>query len=132
LHSAVSDPGARVGVQVPETMKAAVYTGNGRVTVQSLSTPEIGPGELLLRVEACGICHTDLKKIKHDLLPAPRIYGHETAGTVISVGEGVTQFAPGDRVVAFHHIPCLDCFYCDRKLYAQCEGYQRVGITACG
>src|SRR5688572_11651825 len=111
-------------------MKAAVYTGHGQVAVQSLSTPEVGPGELLVRVEACGICHTDLKKIKHDLLPAPRIYGHETAGTVVAAGAGVTKFSPGDRVVAFHHIPCLDCFYCDRKLYAQCKGYQRVGITA--
>jgi L-iditol 2-dehydrogenase len=111
-------------------MKAAVYTGGKTVAVQSLATPAIGPGELLVRVEACGICHTDLKKIKHDLLPAPRIYGHETAGTVVAAGEGVTKFVPGDRVVAFHHIPCLDCFYCDRKLYAQCTGYQRVGITA--
>jgi L-iditol 2-dehydrogenase len=100
------------------------------VTVQSLPTPPIGPGELLVRVEACGICHTDLKKIKYDLLPAPRIYGHETAGTVVAVGENVTSFVPGDRVVAFHHVPCLDCFYCQRKLYAQCPRYQRVGITA--
>jgi L-iditol 2-dehydrogenase len=118
------------GITVPGAMKAAVYTGGGSVAVQSLPTPEIGRGELLLRVEACGICHTDLKKIKHDLLPAPRIYGHETAGTVVAVGEDVTQFHPGDNVIAFHHIPCLDCFYCDRKLYAQCKGYQRVGITA--
>jgi L-iditol 2-dehydrogenase len=111
-------------------MKAAVYMGNGTVTVRSLPTPEIGFGELLVRVEGCGICHTDLKKIKYDLLPAPRIYGHETAGTVVAVGDGVSRFAPGDRVVAFHHIPCGDCFYCSRKLYAQCPGYQQVGITA--
>jgi L-iditol 2-dehydrogenase len=132
LQTAVSDGLARTaaGDEVPEIMKAAVYTGNGRVTVQSVPTPAVGSGELLVRVEACGICHTDLKKIKYDLLPSPRIYGHETAGTVVSVGEGVTRFAVGDRVVAFHHIPCGDCFYCSRKLYAQCPGYQKVGITA--
>jgi L-iditol 2-dehydrogenase len=111
-------------------MMAAVYTGNGRIQVQSVPVPEIGPGEILVRVEACGICHTDLKKIVHDLLPPPRIYGHETAGVVVRVGEGVTKFRPGDRVVAFHHIPCRNCFYCERKLYAQCETYKKVGITA--
>lgn len=111
-------------------MKAAVYVGNQTVDVRDVPTPAIGPGELLIRVEACGICHTDLKKIEYDLLPAPRIFGHETAGIVAAVGEGVTQFKHGDRVVAFHHIPCLDCFYCERKLYAQCPGYKKVGITA--
>lgn len=111
-------------------MHAAVYVGNGHVEVQAVAVPEIGPGELLVRVECCGICHTDLKKVEHDLLPPPRIYGHETAGVVVKAGPGVTKFKPGDRVVAFHHIPCRNCFYCSRKLYAQCETYKKVGITA--
>ena len=111
-------------------MNAAVYQGHSRVRVESIPVPAIGPGELLVRVESCGICHTDLKKIEYDLLPGPRVYGHETAGDVVAVGDGVTSFAPGDRVVAFHHIPCLDCFYCERKLFAQCPVYKKVGITA--
>jgi len=111
-------------------MKAAVYVGQQTVRVEEVPTPEIGAGELLVRVEACGICHTDLKKIEYDLLPGPRIFGHETAGTVVAIGEGVSAFAPGDRVIAFHHIPCLHCFYCNRKLYAQCPIYKKVGITA--
>ncbi|MBE0657252.1 MAG: alcohol dehydrogenase catalytic domain-containing protein [Bryobacteraceae bacterium] len=111
-------------------MRAAVYTGNGRLEVQQIPVPEIGPGELLVKVHACGICHTDLKKVEHDLLPPPRVYGHETAGEVVKVGAGVEKFKVGDRVVAFHHIPCRNCFYCDRKLYAQCAGYKKVGITA--
>ena len=81
-------------------------------------------------MEACGICHTDLKKIEYNLLAPPRVYGHETAGVVAAVGSGVTKFKPGDRVVAFHHIPCRNCFYCQRKLYAQCPVYKKVGITA--
>jgi L-iditol 2-dehydrogenase len=116
--------------EIGREMMAAVYTGNGCIQVQSVPVPEIGPGEILVRVEACGICHTDLKKVAYDLLPPPRIYGHETAGVVVRVGEGVTKFRPGDRVVAFHHIPCRNCFYCERKLYAQCETYKKVGITA--
>jgi L-iditol 2-dehydrogenase len=111
-------------------MQAAVYRGEGVIGVEEVPVPEIGRGEILIRVEACGICNTDLKKIAYDLLPPPRIYGHETAGVVAAVGAGVTKFLPGDRVAAFHHIPCLDCFYCKRKLYAQCAVYKRVGITA--
>src|SRR5437870_1832957 len=111
-------------------MHAAVYKGQSVVAVEQVPTPEIGAGELLVRVEACGICHSDLKKIEHNLLAPPRIYGHETAGVVASAGRDVRRFAPGDRVVVFHHIPCLDCFYCRKKLYAQCSTYKKVGVTA--
>src|ERR1700749_5164674 len=111
-------------------MKAAVYKGDSIVEVESIPVPEIGAGEILIRVEACGICHTDLKKIEYNLLPAPRVYGHETAGVVAKVGRGVTKFQPGDGVIVFHHIPCGKCFYCARKLYAQCPVYKKVGVTA--
>jgi L-iditol 2-dehydrogenase len=111
-------------------MRAAVYTGDSMVSVESVPTPAIGEGELLVRVESCGICHTDLKKIEYNLLTPPRIYGHETAGVVAAVGAGVTKYAPGDGVIVFHHIPCGKCFYCERKLYAQCPGYKKVGVTA--
>jgi L-iditol 2-dehydrogenase len=111
-------------------MQAAVYRGQSVVTVEEIPTPEIQRGELLIRVEACGICHTDLKKIEHNLLDPPRVFGHETASVVTAVGAGVTRFRPGDRVFAFHHIPCLNCFYCARQLYAQCPVYKKVGITA--
>ncbi len=111
-------------------MFAAVYRGSSIVSVDEVPTPEIGPGEILIRVEACGVCHTDLKKIEYDLLPPPRIYGHETAGIVAQVGSDVTKYVPGDRVIVFHHIPCGTCFYCQRKLYAQCPVYKKVGVTA--
>jgi L-iditol 2-dehydrogenase len=111
-------------------MQAAVYTGSSTVSIQHVPTPEIGPGELLIQVESCGICHTDLKKIEYNLLAPPRIYGHETAGVVAAAGREVRDFSPGDRVIAFHHIPCLECFYCRHKLYAQCPVYKKVGVTA--
>jgi L-iditol 2-dehydrogenase len=111
-------------------MRAAVYRGESTVRVEEIPTPAIGPGEILIRVEACGICHTDLKKIEYNLLAPPRVYGHETAGVVAAAGSRVSRFRPGDRVVAFHHIPCLNCFYCHRKNYAQCAVYKKVGITA--
>ena len=111
-------------------MQAAVYKGDSVVEVESIPVPEIGRGEVLIRVESCGICHTDLKKIAYDLLPGPRVFGHETAGVIAAVGAGVTQYAAGDRVIVFHHIPCGKCFYCGKKLYAQCPVYKKVGVTA--
>lgn len=117
-------------IAAPPTMRAAVYTGQSTVSVEQVPTPAIGPGELLIRVESCGICHTDLKKIEYNLLDPPRIFGHETAGVVADVGDGVRNFSPGDRVIVFHHIPCLECFYCRHKLYAQCPVYKKVGVTA--
>jgi L-iditol 2-dehydrogenase len=115
---------------IPGTMRAAVYTGESSISVESVPTPAIGRGELLVRVESCGICHTDLKKIEYNLLPPPRIFGHETAGVVVAAGPEARGFEIGDRVIVFHHIPCRDCFYCRHKLYAQCPVYKKVGVTA--
>ncbi len=111
-------------------MLAAVYRGDSRVAAEEVATPLIADDEVLIRVEACGICHTDLKKIQHNLLAPPRIYGHETAGVVARAGGKVRQYSQGDRVIVFHHVPCRDCFYCARRLYAQCAVYKRVGVTA--
>ena len=117
-------------VAAPARMRAAVYTGQSTISVEQVPTPEIGPGELLIQVESCGICHTDLKKIEYNLLAPPRIYGHETAGIVAATGSGVNNYSVGDRVIVFHHIPCRECFYCRHKLYAQCPVYKKVGVTA--
>jgi L-iditol 2-dehydrogenase len=115
---------------VPTTMLAAVYRGVNDVRLETVPVPQIGRGELLVRVHTCGICGTDLKKISSGSHSAPRIFGHETSGVVAAVGEGVRQFSPGDRVVFFHHIPCGKCFYCRHKTFAQCETYKKVGCTA--
>jgi L-iditol 2-dehydrogenase len=126
LPTALSDP----ALEIPVRMRAAVYRGKGLVSVDEVLTPKTGDGEILIRVESCGVCHTDLKKIEYDLLTPPRIYGHETAGVVAAVGRGVEKYQPGDRVIVFHHVPCGDCFYCRRELYAQCPVYKKVGVTA--
>ena len=113
-----------------KTMRAAVYRGQGRVGVETVPIPEIRDGEVLFRVAACGICGTDIKKIHHGFVPPPQIFGHELAGTVVEVGDGVTRFKPGDRVVSFHHVPCGDCYFCERKHFSQCAGYKKTGLTA--
>jgi L-iditol 2-dehydrogenase len=115
---------------IPATMQAAVYRGMNDVRLETVPVPEIGRGELLVRVHTCGICGTDLKKIATGSHSAPRIFGHEISGVVAAAGEGVTNFRPGDRVMVFHHIPCKECFYCHHKTFAQCETYKKVGVTA--
>jgi L-iditol 2-dehydrogenase len=115
---------------IPATMRAAVYYGINDVQVETVPVPEIGQGEVLIRVAACGICGTDLKKIHTGSHSAPRIFGHETAGTIAAVGAGVEGFAVGDRVMVFHHIPCGQCYYCRKKTFAQCPVYKKVGCTA--
>src|SRR5437016_1391215 len=82
---------------IPDLMQAAVYRGVGRVEVEEVPVPGVGMGEVLVRVAVCGVCGTDLKKIAYGLQPPPRIYGHETSGTIAEVGEGVEGWAVGDR-----------------------------------
>jgi L-iditol 2-dehydrogenase len=120
---------------IPVTMRAAVYRGVNDVRVETVPVPldaegRIGPGEVLVRIDTCGICGTDLKKIHSGSHAAPRIFGHEMAGTIAMVGDGVMGFAIGDRVMAYHHIPCGRCYYCRKQTFAQCERYKKVGCTA--
>ena len=122
---------AHKGQQVtPATMQAAVYRGKDDVRLESVPVPEIGAGELLVRIHTCGICGTDLKKISTGSHSAPRIFGHEMAGEVVAMGAGVKNFAVGDCVMVFHHIPCGECYYCRKKVFAQCPVYKKVGATA--
>ena len=115
---------------VPATMRAAVYRGKGRVVVEDVPVPQIAAGEVLIRVSACGICGTDIKKIEHGFVAPPQIFGHEVSGTVAAVGAGVNRWNLGDRVMSFHHIPCGACFYCERRLHSQCALYKKTGLTA--
>jgi L-iditol 2-dehydrogenase len=115
---------------IPATMQAAVYRGVNDVRLETVPVPKIGPGEMLVRVHSSGVCGTDLKKISTGSHSAPRIFGHETSGVVAAVGDSVTDYRPGDRVMVFHHIPCRECFYCKHKTFAQCSTYKKVGCTA--
>lgn len=125
-----SKPEVETSSGIPASMQAAVYRGKGDVRLETVPVPEIGAGEVLIRVHTCGICGTDLKKISTGSHSAPRIFGHETAGRIVAKGAGVQDFAVDDRVMVFHHIPCGECYYCRHKIFAQCPVYKRVGVTA--
>jgi L-iditol 2-dehydrogenase len=127
-----------VGVSaIPKTMRAVVYCGVNDLRLETVPVPRIGPDELLVKVAVCGVCPTDIKKIHFGTVPPPRIFGHETAGTIVKIGSRnsslVTRHSSlkvGDRVALHHHIPCMKCHACRHRSFAQCETYKRTGITA--
>lgn len=111
-------------------MKAIVYRGKNDLRLEEVPVPEIQAGEVLVKIDTCGICGTDLKKIKEGLVSAPRIFGHEMAGTITQIGTGVTGWKEGERVAVYHHIPCENCYYCSVKAFSMCEKYKVTGTTA--
>ena len=115
---------------IPRTMQAVVYRGVNDLRLETVPVPRIGPDELLVRVAVCGVCPTDIKKIQYGTVPPPRIFGHETAGTIVRIGARVRRFKVGERVALHHHVPCLECHACRHHAFAQCAHYKRTGITA--
>src|SRR3954465_7788404 len=111
-------------------MKAVVYRGVATLRIETVPIPRIGPGEILVKVAVCGVCPTDIKKIQYGTVSPPRIFGHETAGTIVKVGTKQTRFSVGQRVGLHHHVPCLTCRACRHKAFAQCPTYKKTGITA--
>jgi len=111
-------------------MRAVVYRGVNDLRLETVPVPRIRSDELLVKVAACGVCPTDIKKIQYGTVPPPRIFGHETAGTIVRSGARVRRFRLGDRVALHHHVPCLDCHACRHRAFAQCAQYMRTGITA--
>lgn len=115
---------------IPKTMRAGVYRDKGVVRVEEVPVPEVAEHEVLIKVAACGICGTDIKKIFQRYVEPPQILGHELAGTVVAAGRRVTKWKPGDRVMSFHHTPCGRCFYCEKRSFSQCKQYKTTGLTA--
>ncbi len=92
-------------------MRAAMYYNNNDIRLEEISRPEIGPGELLVKIHSSGICGSDVMEW-YRIHKAPMVLGHEIAGEVVEVGAGVHTFEKGDRVVATHHVPCSTCHHC--------------------
>jgi L-iditol 2-dehydrogenase len=103
-----------------KTMQVLMYYSNRDVRLEEMPVPEIGPGELLIEVAASGICGSDVMEwYRKDKVPL--VLGHEVAGQVAEVGEGVTKFRPGDRIAATHHVPCNTCHYCLSGHHTVCD-----------
>jgi L-iditol 2-dehydrogenase len=111
-------------------MKVGILSG-GQVRLEDRPAPEPGPGELTVRLAACGICGTDLEKLRGNYQSAG-ILGHEAAGVVDAVGAGVTGYATGDRVFVHHHVPCYACEVCRRGAYTFCPEYGKSNLDPGG
>jgi L-iditol 2-dehydrogenase len=97
-----------------------MYYNNRDVRVEEMPVPGIGPGEILVKVHAGGICGSDVLEW-YRIKKAPRVLGHEIAGEIVEVGKGVDRYKKGDRVFVSHHIPCNTCYYCLKGYHTACE-----------
>ena len=102
-----------------------------KVTVRDVTIPKLGRGDILVRMEASGICGTDLEKIEGQLGPGG-ILGHEVSGTIERVADGVVDYKHGDRVIAHHHVPCYQCSECSRGDFTLCNEFKKSNIDPCG
>ncbi len=101
-------------------MRVAMYYNNRDVRLEEMAIPKIGPGELLVRVRASGICGSDLMEW-YRIKKAPLVLGHEITGEIIEAGDGVRNFAVGERVFVSHHVPCGECRYCRAGHESVCD-----------
>ncbi len=111
-------------------MKAAFLTGIQSIKLRETPRPQPSRGGLIVKVKACAICGTDVKMYRFGYSAAkfPLIPGHELAGTIAEVGEGIQGYREGERVVVAPNIPCGRCFYCQRGMQTSCQKLQTIGI----
>jgi L-iditol 2-dehydrogenase len=112
-------------------MRVAMYYNNKDVRLEEVPTPRIGPGELLVKVLASGICGSDVMEW-YRIKKAPRVLGHEIAGEIVEVGKGVDQYKVGDRVFVSHHVPCNTCHYCLNGFHTLCDTLRRTNFDPGG
>jgi L-iditol 2-dehydrogenase len=111
-------------------MKAQVFRGVNQLSYEELPVPTLAPDEVLVQVRVVGLCQSDIKKIRYPLYEPPRIFGHETAGVIADIGDQVTGWQVGQRVVVMHHIPCMHCNYCLNDNFSMCDVYKNISTTA--
>ena len=112
-------------------MKAAQLAGKGLVKLEDMPIPQIGPSDLLVSMKACGICGTDLEKVRGDNITPP-VLGHEVAGVIERVGAKVVEFSIGERVAVHHHVSCGNCYYCKNGFDTLCDDYPKYNLDPCG
>jgi len=108
-----------------------MYYNNRDVRLEEVPTPQIGPGELLVKVLASGVCGSDVMEW-YRIKKAPRVLGHEIAGEIVKIGKGVDQYKMGDRVFVSHHVPCNTCQYCLNGFHTLCDTLRRTNFDPGG
>ena len=113
-------------------MKTASVKEPSVISVEETKSPDLGDGDILVKMEACGICGSDLEKVFGQYGQPSMRLGHEPAGIVLEVGPGVTEFKKGDRVFTHHHVPCYDCHFCKHGNETMCQKYYETNLSPCG
>lgn len=112
-------------------MRVAMYYSNKDVRLEEKPVPKIGPGEILMKVHASGICGSDVMEW-YRIHKVPLVLGHEVSGEVVEVGEGITKYKNGDRICAAHHVPCNTCHYCLSGHHTVCETLRKTNFEPGG
>ncbi|MBI4834452.1 MAG: alcohol dehydrogenase catalytic domain-containing protein [Planctomycetes bacterium] len=108
-------------------MRVAMYYNNKDIRIEEQPKPQAGKGELVMRIEASGICGSDVMEW-YRIKKAPLVLGHEVAGVVDEIGQGVTKYKKGDRIVAAHHVPCNTCHYCQSGHHTTCDTLRQTNF----
>jgi len=113
-------------------MKAAFVKKESTISVEDIEKPKLGLGDILVKMESCGICGSDLEKVYGKYGQPSMKLGHEPAGEIIEVGSKVSDFKKGDRVFTHHHVPCYDCHFCNHGNETMCPKYYETNLSPCG
>lgn len=113
-------------------MKAAFVKGSSNIVIEDVEQPNLGLGDLLVKMRSCGICGSDLEKVFGEYGQPSMRLGHEPAGLITKVGENVTNFKKGDRVFVHHHVPCYSCHFCLHGNETMCPKYYETNLSPCG
>ena len=113
-------------------MKAAFVKDSSKVVVEDVDQPNLNPGEILVQMQACGICGSDLEKVFGNYGQPSMRLGHEPSGIITDVGSNITEFHKEDRVFVHHHVPCYSCHFCLHGNETMCEKYYETNLSPCG
>ncbi len=113
-------------------MKAAFVKKYSIITVDDVEKPSLGPGDILVKMESCGICGSDVEKVFGKYSQPSRKLGHEPAGIISEVGSKVKDFKKDDRVFTHHHVPCYSCHFCNHGNETMCPKYYETNLSPCG
>lgn len=113
-------------------MKALTYSKNKSLKLSKLETPTIDRHSALVKVDVCGVCGSDLVKIKNSLVPEGTVLGHEVVGTIVEIGKNVKNWTTGQKVVVAHHVPCMNCHFCKCGNFSMCNQFKNTNISPGG
>jgi len=116
------------------SMKAAVVKSNSNIEIKNIENQSVGPGDILVKMRACGICGSDVEKVFGKYGQPSMRLGHEPAGIIMEVGSEISNFSVGDRVFTHHHVACYsdDCHECNHGNETMCKKYYESNLEPCG